>query len=115
MDTWEKDVYQWRKGYDNDDIEVLTALNNIIRGIFTLEGYGSIEDICNRLNVSSEYERLAKGLFNEFDMIDFAVKCEALRALLIGGKINYDFLGDHLAKAVYDYGYIKNKDTAASK
>jgi len=110
MADWEKEIYQWCKGYDKDDIAVVTALNGIIRGIYELESYGSIESICERMNVMSEYERLAKGLFNDFDMIDFAVKCEALRALLIGGKINYNFLGDHLAKAVEEYGYIPKEE-----
>lgn len=115
MNHWEKDIYHWRMGYDDDDIAVLTALNGIIRGIYTLEAFGGIESICSSMNVMSEYERLAKGLFNEFDMVDFVAKCEALRVLLIGGKINYDFLGDHLYKAVTEYGYMRKGNDGESE
>lgn len=105
MSHWEKDIYQWRRGYDDDDIKVLTCLNLIIDSIYELEGYGW-DCIYNRMNVMSEYRKLIESELEDLDLCDVAVALEAIRALIIGGKINYKFLGDHLAKAVYDYGYV---------
>ena len=104
MDHWEKHIYEWMKGYDDDDIKVLTCLNLIINSIYELEGYGW-DCIYNRMNVMLEYQKLVDIELDKIDLVDVAVALEAIRALLIGGKINYSFLGDHLAKAVEDYGY----------
>ena len=105
MNHWEKDIYEWHKGYDDDDIKVLTNLNLIINAIYEIESYGW-DCIFNRLNVMSEYQRLINIELESLDLCDVAVSLEAIRALLIGGKINYTFLGDHLAKAVTEYGYV---------
>lgn len=105
---WEKHIYEWGKGYDDDDIKVLTCLNLIIDSIFELEGYGW-DCIFERLNVMSEYRELVDKELEKINLVDVAVVLEAIRALLIGGKIKYTFLGDHLAKAVEEYGYIKEK------
>lgn len=105
MNHWEKDIYDWCKGYDDDDIKVLTCLNLIIQSIYELEAYGW-DCIFHRMNVMSEYQRLINIEFESLDLCDVATSLEAIRALLIGGKINYNFLGDHLAKAVTEYGYV---------
>ena len=107
---WEKHIYEWHKGHDDDDIKVLTCLNLILKSIYELEGYGW-DCIYNRLNVMLEYQNLIDIELDKLggNLVEVAVKLEAIRALLIGGKINYDFLGDHLAKAVEKYGYIREK------
>lgn len=106
--AWEKHIYEWGKGYDDDDIKVLTCLNLIITSIYELESYGW-ECIFDRLNVMSEYQELVDKELEKVNLVDVAVVLEVIRALLIGGKINYSFLGDHLAKAVEEYGYRKEK------
>lgn len=105
MAEWVRDIYDWQKGYDDDDIKVLKSLNNIINSIYELLGYGW-ECIYERLNVMSEYRKLIESELEDLDLCDVAVALEAIRALLIGGKIDYNFLGEHLEKAVNEYGFV---------
>lgn len=105
MSDWERNIYDWHKGYDDDDIKVLNCLNNIIDNIYELLGYGW-ECIYERMNIMSEYRRLVDIELETLDLCDVAVSLEAIRALLIGGKIDYKFLSEHLTKAVHEYGYV---------
>ena len=107
---WEKDIYEWRKGNDDEDIRVLNCLNTIIHNIYELEGVGW-DTIYYRMNVMLDYQKQVDKVLEEFDLVDFACTLEVIRALLIGGKINYDFLGKHLAEAVNEYGYTPKKET----
>ena len=102
---WVRDIYDWHKGYDDDDIKVLKALNNAIDSIYTLLGYGW-ECIYDRLNVMSKYRDLIECVVDDIDLSDVAVNLEAIRTLLIGGKIDYMFLGKNLEENVNEYGYV---------
>ena len=105
MAEWVRDIYDWHKGYDDDDIKVLKALNNTIDSLYTLLGYGW-ECIYERLNVMSKYRELIDVVLDDIDLSDVAVNLEAIRTLLIGGKIDYNFLGKHLEENVNEYGFV---------
>lgn len=105
MSEWVRDIYDWHKGYDDDDVKILTHLNNIINGIYEIEGYGW-DCIFHRLNVMKAYQESILCELEDFDLCDMAIKLEVIRTLLIGGKVDYNFLGEHLAKGVTEYGYI---------
>lgn len=105
MSNWEKDIYEWRMGYDDDDIKVLNCLNAIIDNIYELEGYGW-DCIYNRMNVMLDYQTHIDIVLKDLDLAEVATSLEVIRALLIGGKIKYKFLAEHLTKAVHEYGYV---------
>lgn len=100
---WEDEIYQWGKGDDAVGDEVLCALNNIIRGLYTIEGIdGDLIGLCDRLNVSTDYYGQVKKIDDEIDLADLAFRFEVVRTMLFGSKINYDFLGDHLHKVAQE-------------
>ena len=106
---WERDIYDWQKGCDDEDIRVLNCLNAIIHNIYELEGVGW-DYIYHRMNVMLDYQKQVDKVLEEFDLIDFACALEVIRALLIGGKIDYEFLAKHMNEAVHKYGYIPQKE-----
>lgn len=100
---WEEEIYQWGKGDDAVGDEVLCALNNIIRGLYAIEGIdGGFSGLCDRLNVSTDYAKFVEELDYKIDLCDLAFKFEFIRTMLFGSKINYGFLGDHLHKVAQE-------------
>ena len=108
MSEWQKEIYDWGKGYDDDDVHILKTLNSIINGIYELEGYGW-DCIYNRMNVMLEYRERTEDIIKDLDLVDVAVQLEAIRALLFGGKIRYEFLEKVLSENLDKYGYIRPK------
>lgn len=99
LNHWEEEIYQWGKGDDEVGTEVLTALNNIIRGLFTLEGIaGGLADLGGPLNISTDYQHILKEIDKRIDLCDLACDFEVVRTLLFGSKINYQYFADHMAK-----------------
>lgn len=100
---WEEEIYQWGKGDDAVGDEVLCALNNIIRGLYTIEGIdGGFSGLLDRLNVSTDYHKMVMEFDADIDLCDLAFRFEVVRTMLFGSKINYDFLGDHLHKVAQE-------------
>lgn len=114
MSEWENKIYEWRKGYDDDDMNILKHLNNIINSIYELEGYGW-DCIYNRMNVMLEYQERTDDILADLKPVDVAVQFEAIRALLFGGKINYDFLEKVLTENLHKYGYVRPKGESNEK
>ena len=108
-EDWQAKIYDWGKGYDDDDVHILKTLNSIINGIYELEGYGW-DCIYNRMNVMTEYSKAADEILDDLDLGgEVAPKLEAVRALLFGGKIRYGFLEKVLTENLDKYGYVKSK------
>ena len=63
-----KDIYRWRLGHDKDDVELLTKLNQVIDGMYFLDG--DIEYYCQRMNVSADYQKLISEYFDENEMTE---------------------------------------------
>lgn len=100
---WEDKIYQWGKGDDAVGDEVLCALNNIIRGLYTIEGIdGGFSGLLDRLNISTDYHKMVMEFDADIDLCDLAFRFEVVRTMLFGSKINYDFLCDHLHKAAQE-------------
>lgn len=99
MKPWEEEIYQWGMGDDETGIEVIVALNNIIRGLYTLDGIGGgLEGVCDFLNVSKDYQLMVSDIAKEIDICDLAMTFEIVRTLLFGSKIRYQYFADHIAK-----------------
>ena len=108
-----KELYRWKKGFDDFDIEILSALNDIISGLNTLQ-CDNWQYIVNTMNSStSTIAEHCDKLFDSNELMEITEKFELIRTLLFGDKINYTNLLTVLKENVNEFGYTK--ETAKKK
>lgn len=108
-----KELYRWKKGFDDFDIEILSALNDIISGLNTLQ-CDNWQYIVNTMNSStSTIAEHCDKLFDGNELMEITEKFELIRTLLFGDKINYTNLLTVLEENVNECGYTK--ETAKKK
>lgn len=100
----ERDIYQWRLGYDDIDIEILSGFNKIIDGLYDIANYeGNIDDIGNHINLCTTFRDEAKEYYPDInELID---KFEMVRVLIFGSKIDYVGLENYLRRNVDKRGF----------
>ena len=79
----------------------MIALNSIIRGLYALSSIAeNLEGVGDTMNVTSDYQDIVREIDKRigYDFYSLAVEFEVARTLLVGSKINYPFLADHLHK-----------------
>lgn len=102
-----KELYRWKKGFDDFDIEILSALNDIISGLNTLQ-CDNWQYVVNTMNSStSTIAEHCDKLFDSDELMKMAEKFELIRTLLFGDKINYTNLLTVLKDNVNECGYTK--------
>jgi len=108
-----KELYRWKKGFDDFDIKILSALNDIISGLNTLQ-CDNWQYIVNTMNSStSTIAEHCDKLFDSNELMEITEKFELIRTLLFGDKINYTNLLTVLEENVNECGYTK--ETAKKK
>lgn len=108
-----KELYHWKKGFDDFDIKILSALNDIISGLNTLQ-CDNWQYIVNTMNSStSTIAEHCDKLFDSNELMEITEKFELIRTLLFGDKINYTNLLTVLKDNVNECGYTK--ETAKKK
>lgn len=108
-----KELYCWKKGFDDFDIKILSALNDIISGLNTLQ-CDNWQYIVNTMNSStSTIAEHCDKLFDSNELMEITEKFELIRTLLFGDKINYTNLLTVLKENVKECGYTK--ETAEKK
>lgn len=103
---YEKDIYRWRMGRDDEDLRFLTALNTAIDLMFSLDDFAYYS---HQMNVSSHYTELIEQIIEKLDVAEIAFQLEVIRTLLIGGKVRYEFLQEVLKRGLPLHGYVKKE------
>lgn len=102
-----KDLYCWKRGYDDYAVKILSALNKIIDGFADLQCW---EDIVDSMELSTRTiaERCDK-IYNSDELADMEENFTAIRTMLFGDKINYTKLLDVLRDNVDECGWTEEK------
>lgn len=108
-EEWRTDIYDWKRGNDKTDVEILTLLNTLIDGLFDIEGIG-IDYMCHEMNVRSTHSDVLKDFNLEDRCTELAFDLELMRTLLFGGKVRYERLQEHLKQNLDKYGYIRKDE-----
>ncbi len=106
-----KELYCWQRGYDNVDIETLSALNSIIGGLDVLQ---KDIDVWGRIaeSIGSSTLDIAKycdDIYDSEKIMELQIGFETIRTLLFGDKINYTKLLEMLRENVDECGWTFEK------
>ena len=103
---YERDLYRWRMGYDDEDLKMLTDLNVAIDLLYRLD---DIDYYAHRMNVGGTEQELIGKVLNELDVSSVAFQLEIVRTLLIGSKVKYEILQELLERGMPLYGYTSDE------
>lgn len=110
-----RELYRWKRGMDDYNIKILSALNSIIDGLAALDE-GDWDIITDSIGSSST--RIADRcdrIYSSDELVDIAYHFEAIRTLIFGDKINYSKLLDMLRENVDECGRTEEKERQRRK
>lgn len=107
--AYAKDLYRWKRGMDDYDIKILSALNKIIDGLTVLQ-CNEWEDIVDTMGSSTRtIAEYCGKIYNSGELMELAEKFEAVRTALFGDKIDYIKLLEVLRDNADECGWTEEK------
>ena len=110
--VYERDLYRWKMGYDDEDLKMLTDLNAAIDLLYRLD---DIDYYAHRMNVGATEQKLIGKVLDELDVAEVAFQLEIVRTLLIGSKVKYETLQELLERGMSLYGYTSKESEERKK